>query len=83
VNVLLTRTEEIEEVQGLPVNDQLAPAQFDERALGQETEESFLVPDEELQQFIVVNVAGGDEPRVASHGQGRVGATFPFRQGCT
>ena len=63
MNVLLARTEEIEEVSVLPVNDQLAPAQFDERVLSQETEESVLVPDEELEQLVVVNVAGGDEQR--------------------
>ena len=51
----------IEEVPVLLVNDQLASAQFDERVLGQEAEESLLVPDEEFQQFIIVNVAGGDE----------------------
>jgi hypothetical protein len=36
----------IEEVQLLPVNDHLAPAQFDELVLGQEAEESLLMPDE-------------------------------------
>ena len=46
VNVLLTRTEEIEETQVLLVNDQLAPAQFDELVLGQEAEEGLLMPDE-------------------------------------
>jgi len=30
----------------LPVNDHLAPAQFDELVLGQEAEERLLVPDE-------------------------------------
>ena len=61
MNVLFTGTEENEEVQLLPVNDQLAPAKFDERVLGQESEESLLMPDEEFQQFVVVNVAGSDE----------------------
>ena len=42
----LARTEIIEEVQLLPVNDHLAPAQFDELVLGQEAEESLLMPDE-------------------------------------
>jgi hypothetical protein len=45
-NALLARTEVIEEVQLLPVNDHLAPAQFDELVLGQEAEESLLMPDE-------------------------------------
>ena len=45
-NALLARTEIIEEVQLLPVNDYLALAQFDELVLGQEAEESRLVPDE-------------------------------------
>jgi hypothetical protein len=45
-NVLLARTEAIEEVQLLPVNDHLVPAQFDELVLGQEAEESLLMPDE-------------------------------------
>lgn len=63
VNVLLARTEQIEEVPVLLVNDQLASTQFDERMLGQETEEGFLVPDEEFKQFAVVDVAGGDEQR--------------------
>ena len=54
----------IEEVPVLLVNDQLASAQFDERVLGQEAEESLLVPDEEFQQFIIVNVAGGDEQKL-------------------
>jgi hypothetical protein len=46
VNVLPTRTEVIEEVQLLPVNDHLVPAQFNELVLGQEAEESLLMPDE-------------------------------------
>ena len=45
-NAVLARTEVIEEVQLLPVNDHLAPAQFDELVLGQEAEESLLMPDE-------------------------------------
>jgi hypothetical protein len=39
---LFARTEVIEEVRLLPVNDHLAPAQFDELVLGQEAEESLL-----------------------------------------
>ena len=46
VNALLARTEVIEKVQLLPMNDHLAPAQFDELVLGQEAEESLLMPDE-------------------------------------
>ncbi len=46
VNVLLARKEAIEEVKLLPVNDHLVPAQFDELVLGQEAEESLLMPDE-------------------------------------
>ena len=46
VNALLARTEVVEEVQLLPVNDHLVPAQFDELVLGQEAEERLLVPDE-------------------------------------
>ncbi len=41
-NSHLARTEVIEEVHLLPVNDHLAPAQFDELVLGQEAEESLL-----------------------------------------
>jgi hypothetical protein len=44
--VLLARTQMLEEAQLLPVNDHLAPAQFDELVLGQEAEESLLMPDE-------------------------------------
>jgi len=43
---LTPRSEVIEELQLLPVNDHLAPAQFDELVLGQEAEESLLMPDE-------------------------------------
>src|SRR5207247_1200486 len=52
---------ETEATQGLLVNDQLASAQFDERVLVQQMEERFLMPREEFQQLIVVNVARGDE----------------------
>jgi len=45
VNVLLARTEVVEEVQLLPVHDHLVPAQFDELMLGQEAEERLLMPD--------------------------------------
>jgi hypothetical protein len=62
VNVLL--------LEELPVNDQLVPAQLEARVLSQQTDERFLGADEEFQQFIVVDVAGGDEQRVTSHGQG-------------
>lgn len=61
VKILPVRTEEIGEGHALLVDDHLAPAQFDERVLGQEAEESFFIPDEEFEQFVVVNVAGGDE----------------------
>ena len=44
--VLLARAEVVEEVQLLPVNDHLVPAQFDELVLGQEAEERLLMPDE-------------------------------------
>lgn len=57
VKALRTRTVKIEAVQGLPVNDQPASAQFDERVLGQKMEASFPVPDEEFEQFVVVNVS--------------------------
>jgi len=46
VNVLLARSEVIEEVQLLSVNDNLVPAQFDELVLSQQAEESLLMPDE-------------------------------------
>ena len=48
VNVLLARSEDIKEVPVLPVNNQLAQAQFDECVLGQEAEERVLMPDEEF-----------------------------------
>lgn len=43
------------------MNYQIASAEFDKRVLGQKEQEGFLVPDEEFQQFIIVNVASGDE----------------------
>ena len=45
-NTPLARTEVIEEVPLLPVNDHLAPAQLNELVLGQEAEQSLLMPDE-------------------------------------
>lgn len=54
----------IEEVRRSPVDDQLASGEFDKRVLGQEAEERFLMLYEDLQQLVVVNVAGADEEKL-------------------
>ena len=61
VNVLFPGAEEIEEVQSLPVNDQLIAAQFEEGMRLQQSENCSFMPGEEFQQFVVMDVARGNQ----------------------